>query len=122
MPRKMTLPHSWLKKISRTTRLLDETGKSIIYYWTPVNEYDNLIKIGFHGSSGGCINPDARDDPSVQNPQKYAELLQHQKETISRIFPGLETKNGPAINETCIYTVHCKIFKCYDFGSFFMIF
>ena len=61
--------------------------------------------ITYHGSSGGCINPDERDDLSIQNSEKYLEVLTKQKEAIGRMFPGVETKNGPAINETCIYTV-----------------
>ena len=61
--------------------------------------------ITYHGSSGGTINPDERDDLSLRDPEKYNEILEQQKEAISRMFPGVVTENGPAINETCIYTV-----------------
>ena len=51
------------------------------------------------------IDPDSRDDPSVQNPEKAAEMLAHQRKELSKMFPGIDTENGPAINEHCIYTV-----------------
>ena len=33
------------------------------------------------------------------------KLLDDQKRQIAKMFPGVKTDNGPAINETCIYTV-----------------
>ena len=35
-------------------------------YWTPELEYPGLMKIAFHGSIGGEINPDQRDQNQGQ--------------------------------------------------------
>jgi len=59
----------------------------------------------YHGTTGDNINPDQRDDLSKQNPEAYRKLIEHQRKIIASMFPGVKTEGGPAINETCIYTL-----------------
>ena len=94
-------------------------------YWTPELEYPGLMKIAFHGSIGGEINPDQRDQNqgqmvcmqsvSWQFKVKYfcklskagpsERLLKRLASFLEEKFPGINFEDGPAILESCIYTV-----------------
>ena len=87
--------------------IVDECDKSKKHllggYWTPENEYHNLIKIACHGCFGNCINADARDS-NCQTDRKLA--IGKTKKMIQKVFPGaIDVEAGPAIEETCIYSV-----------------
>lgn len=84
-----------------------EDSEQFHVYWTPEKEYPGLMKIAFHGSFGGEINPDCRDLNQAEGSKKVLKLIQT---FVERYFPGLEHENGPAVLESCIYTVissHC---------------
>ena len=94
-------------------------------YWTPELEYPGLMKIAFHGSIGGEINPDQRDQNQGQMVYmhrafwqlnaKYScklvkagpseRLLKRLASFLEEKFPGINFEDGPAILESCIYTV-----------------
>lgn len=72
-------------------------------YWCPENEYHNLIKIACHGCFGQSMTPDKRDS-ACQDARLAA--INRTKKLISKVFPdAIDTDKGPAIEETCIYTV-----------------
>ena len=81
-----------------------EDSEQFHVYWTPEKEYPGLIKIAFHGSFGGEINPDYRDLNQAEGSKKVIKLVQ---KFVGLYFPGLECENGPAVLESCIYTVLC---------------
>lgn len=60
------------------------------------------MKIAFHGSFGGEINPDYRDLNQSEASKKVVKFVQ---DFVADYFPGLEHENGPALLESCIYTV-----------------
>ena len=77
------------------------------------NEYPNYIKIACHGCFGSPIDPDKRDENCDSDRKK---AIERSLKLISKVFPdALETDNGPAIEETCIYSV-CYFFIIYIFN------
>merc|ERR1711990_719193 len=48
------------------TMKVDDGSVPYHIYWTPELEYPGLMKIAFHGSIGGEINPDQRDQNQGQ--------------------------------------------------------
>ena len=75
-------------------------------YWTPELEYPGLMKIAFHGSIGGEINPDQRDKNQAGPSER---LLKRLASFLEEKFPGINFEDGPAILESCIYTVSFQI-------------
>ena len=70
-----------------------------------MKEYNNLIKISHRGKSvqdPDGIDPDSRDKYN----EEYEIIQKNLAKAISNTFPGVETKNGPAIIEKCICTVN----------------
>ena len=69
-------------------------------------EYKIRIKKGVHNLQpcfGLPINPDKRDEKCSRDREM---AIERSTKLISKIFPGaIETDNGPAIEETCIYSV-----------------
>ena len=65
-------------------------------------EYPGLMKIAFHGSFGGEIHPDQRD---LNQSDSSKIVLKKIANFIKQRFPGIEYENGPAVLESCIYTV-----------------
>ena len=63
------------------------------------------MKIAFHGSFGGEINPDYRDLNQSEASKKVVKFVQ---DFVADYFPGLEHENGPALLESCIYTVSSR--------------
>ena len=60
------------------------------------------MKVAFHGSFGGEIDPDQRDLNQAESSELVVKKIAN---FIKQRFPGLEHENGPAILESCIYTV-----------------
>ena len=60
------------------------------------------MKIAFHGSFGGEIHPDQRD---LNQSESSKIVLNKIANFIKKRFPGIEYENGPAVLESCIYTV-----------------
>jgi hypothetical protein len=72
-------------------------------YWCPENEYQNLIKISCHGCFGETIDANARDSNCVDKRTKCIDLT---KKLIKKVFmDAIDIEDGPAIEETCTYTV-----------------
>jgi len=84
-------------------RTMKEDDGSVPYhiYWTPELEYPGLMKIAFHGSIGGEINPDQRDKNQAGPSER---LLKRLAAFLEEKFPGINFEDGPAILESCIYT------------------
>ena len=98
-------------------------------YWTPELEYPGLMKIAFHGSIGGEINPDQRDQNQGQMVYMHRvfwqvkaicscklvkagpseRLLKRLASFLEEKFPGINFEDGPAVLESCIYTVRIRI-------------
>ena len=71
------------------------------------------MKIAFHGSFGGEINPDYRDLNQSEASRKVVKFVQ---DFVADYFPGLEHENGPALLESCIYTVSFLLKKLLTSG------
>ncbi|CAG5104004.1 Oidioi.mRNA.OKI2018_I69.chr1.g1040.t1.cds [Oikopleura dioica] len=80
-----------------------KTGEIYHYYWTPVKEYPNLIKISYHGTYRDEIDPDERDDPEKESSKRAKDQLEDHKRIIDLHFEGIDSSN-PVIVEPCMYT------------------
>ncbi|CBY14655.1 unnamed protein product [Oikopleura dioica] len=98
----------WRVKPEFTAGIIDvnnqETGDIYHYYWTPVKEYQNLIKISYHGTYRDEVDPDERDDPEKDSKDRAAKQLEDHQRVIEMHFEGIDSSN-PVIVEPCMYTV-----------------